>query len=698
MKRCCTCFFFMLMVFTMIPIANAGTLQVGVGRSDITPDYPIWMGGYASRKAPSEGKLHSLWAKALVIEDETEARSVVITLDLITVPVALSQEVARLVEEAHGIPRKSLLIGASHTHSSPALGDRLIEMYGMAEAEKQRVQDYSNGLPALLLAAVTEAMDDLEPVELAWGNGTADFAGNRRKYTQGGVTNSINPIGPVDHDVPVLRARRSDGSLKSVLFGYACHNTCTSFQQLSGDYAGFAQIYIEAQVPGCTALFVAGCGGDQNPLPRNTLVLAQLYGETLGRAVIKAMETSLAPVAGPLCTNFEEIPLKLSEAPTREAIEAELVGDNVYKQRRAKHLLSILDSEGALPTTYPYPVQVWKFTEGPQLTALGGEVTVDYSLRIKEEFGQDSNFVIAYANDVCAYIPSLRVLREGGYEGAEAMIYYFFHGPWAPPIEEDIMASVHRLAGRKPLINLNSSSSLNAHHPLRIAHRGGVMREDSPECSRRAIHLAADQGYTMVELDVQVSKDGEPILFHDKTMDKACGRPGAIADFNARELTGFALANGETIMHLEEALAICKTKNLGVMLDFKVSDNPDLLRRVLGLLQRFELVNATCCINGAPALRDALDEHIMFRLLDEQIEDGKADLKGYFWFGLPEQLDREQIKPMQERGALVIPGVNIFRYDAKTHVNDAERDIKALQAAGVDGFQIDSVYNDFIKD
>ncbi|MCL4691563.1 MAG: hypothetical protein KJ060_03525, partial [Candidatus Hydrogenedentes bacterium] len=118
---------------------------------------------------------------------------------------------------------------------------------------------------------------------------------------------------------------------------------------------------------------------------------------------------------------------------------------NVYIQRRAKGLLRKFDAKGALDTTYPYPVQVWKLGDTLQFTVLGGEATVDYSLRLKYELGREKQFVIAYANDVCSYIPSLRVLREGGYEGESSMIYYGFYGPWAPPIEEDIVAAVHEL-------------------------------------------------------------------------------------------------------------------------------------------------------------------------------------------------------------------------------------------------------------
>ena len=683
--------------FLLLGVCASGqALEVGVGRVEITPEEPIWMGGYASRKGPSEGVLHPLWAKVLLIQGDDGQQAVIITTDLITIPAALAQETSRLLEEAFAIPRDRIMVTASHTHSSPALGDRLVEMYGMAAEERARVEAYSDALPGKLFAAVEQARKDLEPVRLDWGNGHTDFAGNRRKYTVNGVINNYNAIGPVDHAVPTLRVTRPDGSLKSVLFGYACHNTCTSFMEISGDYAGFAQLYLEEQLPGTTAMFVSGCGGDQNPLPRRTLLLAQLYGETLGRAVIRAIESPMTPVAGALQCGYEEIPLKLSEAPPRETIEADLNGDNIYKQRRAKHLLKVIEEEGALPTEYPYPVQVWKFDEGPMLTALGGEVTVDYALRIKKEFGADNNFVIAYANDVCAYIPSLRVLREGGYEGGDSMVYYLFHGPWAQSIEEDIMASVHRLSQRKPLINLHDAKGIAARVPLRIAHRGGVIRPESPECSRRAIALASDHGYDLVELDVQMSKDGEPVVFHDRNMKKACGVDGTVQEYTARAMADIPLRNGEGIMHLEEALALCKTYQLGVMLDFKTDGNDAFFRRVLGLLQRFQLLKSTCSINGAPAVREALGGHIMLRLTEKELNDAEASYKGYFWFGLPQNLDRDQIKPMQERGALVIPGINIFRYDAASHMQDAQQDIEQLKAQGVDGFQIDSVYNDFI--
>ena len=53
---------------------------------------------------------------------------------------------------------------------------------------------------------------------------------------------------------------------------------------------------------------------------------------------------------------------------------------------------------------------------------------------------------MGYANDVMAYIPSLRVLKEGGYEGGGAMVYYGLPTVWGPAVEERIVTAVHQQA------------------------------------------------------------------------------------------------------------------------------------------------------------------------------------------------------------------------------------------------------------
>ena len=76
---------------------------------------------------------------------------------------------------------------------------------------------------------------------------------------------------------------------------------------------------------------------------------------------------------------------------------------------------------------------------------MGGEVVVDYSLQFKKQFGART-WVTSYANDVMAYIPTFRVLQEGGYEGHTSMAVYGLPADrWKPNVEELVNAAAKKL-------------------------------------------------------------------------------------------------------------------------------------------------------------------------------------------------------------------------------------------------------------
>ncbi|MFM7918844.1 MAG: hypothetical protein ACKPJJ_01390, partial [Planctomycetaceae bacterium] len=170
---------------------------------------------------------------------------------------------------------------------------------------------------------------------------------------------------------------------------------------------------------------------DQNPLPRRTVELAMEYGRQAAAAVDQALAGEQTLVQGSLSAAYREIDLALDVLPTREQVAGDLKSDNVYIARRARGLMRQYEERGSLAQTYPYPIQVWSFGDAATLTFLGGEVVVDYSLRIQQELSRDRSWVAGYSNDVMAYIPSRRVLLEGGYEGESAMIYYGLPTKWS---------------------------------------------------------------------------------------------------------------------------------------------------------------------------------------------------------------------------------------------------------------------------
>ena len=433
--------------------------KAGAAKVKITPEKLMWMSGYGSRDKPAEGKLTELWAKALVFEDPAGKRSVLITMDLVGISRDLAQAICRALKKKHGFGREEIILSVSHTHTGPVVHSNLDVMFTQAmatfreknqiETQQKYVKEYGQFLQRKLLEVVDSAMKTLAPARLSWSIGRATFAVNRRtnKETDVPKLRELGQLkGPVDHDVPVLCVRDPSNRIKAVVFGYACHATVLSFFQWSGDYPAFAQMELEKDHPDAVALFWAGCGGDQNPLPRRTVALAQKYGKQLADAVQSELDRPMTPIVGNLAMTYREIDLPFAELPTREQLALDAASKKPYVAVRARLLLEKMKEQGSLRGNYPYPVQLWRLGNDVRWITLGGEVVVDYALRIKREIGPGKTWVMAYANDVMAYIPSLRVLKEGGYEGGGAMVYYGLPTVWGPQIEERIMLTVHDLA------------------------------------------------------------------------------------------------------------------------------------------------------------------------------------------------------------------------------------------------------------
>jgi hypothetical protein len=450
MNRLLTTFLAALLLMSALPAQSdaAEGWKAGVARAVITPTTPMWMAGYATRDRPAEGKLHDLWAKAIVLEDASGKRVVLVTLDVCGIDRKLSNTIRDRLQADFNLGREGVAIAVSHTHSGPTVGDNLRAMNFLDATQQGYVNEYTKNLAETVIRITGDAIKSLAPAKLAWTNGTATFAVNRRENAEAKVPELREKgelKGPVDHDLPVMTVTSDDGKLVAILYGYACHGTTTSLYQWSGDWPAIASMEIEKAHPGTTALCWIGCAGDQNPLPRRSYKLLQGYGDQAAAGVEAAISSGkLKPIEPKLVTSYSEIDLPFAPLPTKEAFQADLKSEDKFVANRAKILLDRLEREGKLSTHYPYPIQLWRL--GPELkwVLLGGEVTVEYSLRLKKELGPHDTWVGAYANDVMAYIPSLKVLKEGRYEGDGSMVYYCLPTKWAPEVEELIVKEVHR--------------------------------------------------------------------------------------------------------------------------------------------------------------------------------------------------------------------------------------------------------------
>lgn len=434
---------------------SAPPLEVGLAVRDISPELPIRLAGYASRNRPADKLDHPLLVQALALRASGE-RFVFVALDNCEVSQAFIEPVIRECREKHQLPLGAVAVVSSHTHSAPVLEETLIDMAQPPPADRERIEKYSRFLKQKIVEVVGAALNDFQPAVLERGMGRATFAMNRRVYAGDRVVFGDNPDGPTDWDVPVLRIKGTDGAVRAVVFGYACHGTSVrsgdDWYVVSGEYMAYARQHIEAVQPGAAALYLTGMGADSDPAPRGRLVHAKQHGLELAGAVAGVLSKPMRPVRGGLKFAFEELELPLATPPTREGLEKDSQSQDIYIKMRAEAYLKRLNSGQPLPVSVKLPVSVVRIGDDLTFVLMAGEVVVDYSRRLKRLLAEDHPWMVGYAYHVPCYIPSVRLIKEGGYETESSLVYYGFYGPFSTSIEDLIVKKVEALVAevRRP--------------------------------------------------------------------------------------------------------------------------------------------------------------------------------------------------------------------------------------------------------
>ncbi len=425
---------------------GAAEWKVGLAQVKITPEQPLFMEGYASRDRPYEKIESDLFVKALVLEDREGHRAVLVTSDLIGLTAAVAEPICDRLRTKLGLQREQVLLNSSHIHTGPMLSLQPQPLRtGMSAADMERTIAYTRWLQDRIVEVVEKASAKLEPADLRWGHGVAHFVMNRREWTPTGVKLGANPRGLADRTVPVLRVDDAAGRMRAVLFGAAVHNTTLRPQhnRICGDYAGYAQAHVEQEHKGVQAMFMIGCAGDADPYPHGSYDLAREHGTALGKEVDRVVETKLQPVRGSLKVALAQVDLPLQEWPSREELQKRAATKRGLEALNAQRMLDLLDRGEKPPRTYRCPQAVWQLGD-LTLVALSGEVVVDFVPLLENALGPNRLWIAAYSNDVYGYLPSARVLREGGYETRG--IYAGSVGTFDPKAQDVLIETIRKLA------------------------------------------------------------------------------------------------------------------------------------------------------------------------------------------------------------------------------------------------------------
>jgi len=445
-----------LMMASVVPAPGVGAEnsapEIGIAVRDITPKLPIRLAGYAERNRPADKLDHPLLVQALALKNPSGERFVFVALDNCEVSRAFMQPVLRQFADKFQLGRGAVAVVSSHTHSAPVLEQTLADMAQSSPVENESIVNYSRSLQAKLVEVVGAALADCQPATLERGLGSASFAMNRRVYQGDKVIFGDNPDGPVDWDVPVLRVKGTNGAVRAILFGYACHGTSVrtgdDWYVVSGEYMAYARQHLEALQPGAIAMFLTGMGADSDPSPRGSLLDAKRHGLELAGAVMGVLDRPMRPVHGDFKLAYDEVELPLAAPPNRDQLEKDTRSEDIHVKLRAEAYLKRLNAGQALPESVKLPLAALRLGDDLSFVLMGGEVVVDYSRRIKRALVEDHPWPIGYAYEVPCYIPSARLIKEGGYETESSLIYYGFYGPFRGEIESQLLNRLQDLLTR----------------------------------------------------------------------------------------------------------------------------------------------------------------------------------------------------------------------------------------------------------
>ncbi len=486
------------------------------------------MAGYAARTEPSKGVLHDLWAKAIFMEDSLGNTALLVTTDLLGIPKDMSDQIRDAIHDEMGLSRSQIILSSSHTHSGPVLTNALRSIYPIDETQKAIIENYTDGLIVKITELAKKARKKAQPASVFSENGVVRFQVNRRNNDASKLTELTELEGPGDYAVPVIKVENQQGKIMAVVFGYACHPTVLSGYELSGDYPGLAQLELEKKYKGAVAMFFQGGGADQNPLPRRSVPLAKQYGMELAAAVERVLSEKMKPLRSHLITAYSEIDLPLNHPPSEKELEKIIYTSEGYIKAWAVDLQEKMKTGQPIPESYPYPVEFWQIGD-QELISLGGELLSGYSIQLKKILGNDI-FVMGYANDVMAYIPTKQVLFEGGYEGETSQMVYGMPATWKKGLEDKIIHQTVELV--KQAVPGKYSENIEADsHLIASRHFSGF-----PEAhdSYNSISGASDGNIYYVLSSQEYNKAGQMFVFNPDSgkttwladLDEICGEKG----------------------------------------------------------------------------------------------------------------------------------------------------------------------------
>lgn len=439
-------------------------MQFAVTKRKMTPEQPIFQAGFGARSRKSEGILDDLYIKAILLRQQQDL--LILTLDALGADRGFVEGIKETLEEQFDLKPAQVLINFSHTHASIHLTGEKPEYrrgnYSIDQdqwPEDPESIDYTadihnfRRIRTLIMEMVSQCYDQLQPGQLKIAIGQSDVAVSRRLMTETGLRWAPNFQVEIDKSLPVLTLTNLKGELKAILFNYGCHPTSMGSDNylISAEYAGRACEMIERSHPDVIAAFMQGFSSDLKPaisadngrFKPCSIQEMQKAGDDLAHDVNKVLrEAEFTPVDGRFTALQSDVLLD-TEVWEMSTIEAWAEQKGSFYIRCVERLKNMVKA-GNARKTYSLSMMVWQLAPHVRLVAMESEIPTDYALRLRRMYPDQQLIIAGYSNGVYTYIPTEKMLEEGGYE-AEHPLSIGFRGRFVKGTEETIFAEIDRL-------------------------------------------------------------------------------------------------------------------------------------------------------------------------------------------------------------------------------------------------------------
>jgi len=433
-------------------------MRIGIHTLEITPPFPMPMGGFGSRLDHADGTHDPLLLTAIYME-EKGSEAWLVAADLIQFPDGSAFETGiHTVAHRLGVEPHALFLNASHTHGSPQMNDEIgiaspAELIFLSPQNRTLIKNYHTFLWEKLAMACEKAKQEAKEGRFVYGEGTTTFPMNRRAKIGNQIENAPNPTGPMDDRLRLLGIEDADGKLRALGLILAAHPTSVGARhQFSADYVGaWRRAFQCATHHAITPFFLQGCGGDARPAFTQSgdrwrqVAFEELpvMGEHLLRETMEILNRGCTPFVAPkIQSAVTHVHLACQELFSQPDSCRELLqSDKPQQQEFARECLRRFDKGEKLPHHVSLTLSYLQIDKKLSLLGMSCEPLCAMGRHIEKAIPHANLIVLGYTNGCFGYLPDTQELLRGGYE-SEFYQFLPLSGPFLPESEEILISEI----------------------------------------------------------------------------------------------------------------------------------------------------------------------------------------------------------------------------------------------------------------